>query len=40
MIRRRPGTAAVSIPGTGHDLHLEKPEVLRTALEGFFQALG
>ncbi|GLF95692.1 alpha/beta fold hydrolase [Streptomyces yaizuensis] len=29
MLRRHPGTAAVSVPGTGHDVPLERPDVLR-----------
>lgn len=32
MLRRRPGTTALSIPRTGHDLHLERPDVLHGAL--------
>ncbi|MFJ8015233.1 alpha/beta fold hydrolase [Streptomyces sp. NPDC096339] len=28
MLRRRPDTLAVSVPGAGHDVHLERPEVL------------
>ncbi|MBQ0997186.1 alpha/beta fold hydrolase [Streptomyces sp. RK62] len=40
MLRgQRPTTTAMSIPGTGHDLHLEKPGVLLTALVGFLDSL-
>ncbi|MFB8035831.1 alpha/beta fold hydrolase [Streptomyces sp. NPDC056004] len=35
MFRQRPHTVAVSIPGTGHDVHLEQPDVLRQVLQGF-----
>ncbi|MFI5529942.1 alpha/beta fold hydrolase [Kitasatospora sp. NPDC051853] len=34
MLRRRPATTAVSIPGAGHDLHLEHPDVLHHLLTG------
>lgn len=34
MLRLRPETRAVSIPGTGHDVHLEAPEALYGALSG------
>ncbi|MFE7619906.1 alpha/beta fold hydrolase, partial [Streptomyces sp. NPDC057496] len=37
MLRQRPGTVAMSIPGTGHDLHLERPDVLRAVLEQFLR---
>ncbi|MFE7035748.1 alpha/beta fold hydrolase [Streptomyces sp. NPDC057621] len=39
MLRQRPATTAMSIPGTGHDLHLEQPEILRTALSDFIESL-
>lgn len=39
MLRQRPATMAMSIPGTGHDLHLEQPEILHTALSGFLEGL-
>ncbi|MGW5032053.1 hypothetical protein ACWEQW_12345 [Streptomyces nigra] len=40
MLRgQRPTTTAMSIPGTGHDLHLEQPGVLHTALVGFLDNL-
>jgi pimeloyl-ACP methyl ester carboxylesterase len=39
MVRRRPRTTAVSIPGTGHDLHLEHPDALHDVLAGFLTAL-
>jgi pimeloyl-ACP methyl ester carboxylesterase len=35
MARTRPGTAMVHVPGVGHDLHLEAPDVLHTALTDF-----
>ncbi|MFF7097496.1 alpha/beta fold hydrolase [Streptomyces rubradiris] len=35
MLAGRPPTVAVSVPGTGHDLHLERPDVLHELLEGF-----
>ncbi|RSS45961.1 alpha/beta fold hydrolase [Streptomyces sp. WAC08241] len=35
MLRRRPETVALSVPGTGHDVHLERPDVLRHVLHGF-----
>ncbi|MFI8101364.1 alpha/beta fold hydrolase [Streptomyces sp. NPDC086023] len=35
MLRRRPRTVALSVPGTGHDVHLERPDVLRRVLHGF-----
>ncbi|MYY00762.1 MULTISPECIES: alpha/beta hydrolase [unclassified Streptomyces] len=35
MLRLRPETRAVSIPGTGHDVHLEAPEALYGALAGY-----
>lgn len=40
MFRRRPDIAAVSIPGTGHGLHLERPEILHTALSDFLEGLA
>ncbi|MEU3771807.1 alpha/beta hydrolase [Streptomyces sp. NPDC032472] len=39
MLRLRPDTAAVSIPGTGHDLHLERTDVLRQVLEDFLRGI-
>nr|WP_267956061.1 alpha/beta hydrolase [Streptomyces sp. MBT33] len=35
MLQQRPETVAMSIPGAGHDLHLEHPHVLVEALERF-----
>ncbi|KQX09727.1 hydrolase [Streptomyces sp. Root431] len=35
MARLRPGSYGVSVPGTGHDVHLERPEVLHALLTGF-----
>ncbi|THA63473.1 alpha/beta hydrolase [Streptomyces sp. A0958] len=40
MLRLRPDTRAVSVPGTGHDVHLEAPEALHGALSGFLGELG
>lgn len=40
MLRQRPATLAMSIPGTGHDLHLEQPEILYTALSSFLEGLA
>ncbi|MFD7694681.1 alpha/beta fold hydrolase [Streptomyces sp. NPDC059805] len=39
MLRRRPDTLALCVPGTGHDLHLDQPGVLHTALLDFLEAL-
>ncbi|MFD9726797.1 alpha/beta fold hydrolase [Streptomyces sp. NPDC059072] len=35
MLRRRPDTLAVSVPGAGHDVHLERPDVLGGLLSEF-----
>ncbi|MFJ3505708.1 MULTISPECIES: alpha/beta fold hydrolase [unclassified Streptomyces] len=35
MLRQQPGTTAMSIPGAGHDVHLERPDVLRHLLQEF-----
>ncbi|NBE54143.1 alpha/beta fold hydrolase [Streptomyces boluensis] len=40
MLRQRPATRATSVPGTGHDLHLERPDVLRGLIEEFMAGLG
>ncbi|AZQ34958.1 alpha/beta hydrolase [Streptomyces cyaneochromogenes] len=40
MLGRRPDTVALSIPGTGHDLHLEQPGILHAALSEFLQGLA
>lgn len=32
-------TTAVSVPGTGHDVHLERPAVLHTLLSAFLAQL-
>ncbi|MFH8336506.1 alpha/beta fold hydrolase [Streptomyces sp. AM6-12] len=40
MLRQRPATMAMSIPGTGHDLHLEQPEILYATLSGFLRDLA
>jgi pimeloyl-ACP methyl ester carboxylesterase len=39
MLQQRPETAALSIPGTGHDLHLEQPDTLLEALGWFLHGL-
>ncbi|MGE7385774.1 alpha/beta fold hydrolase [Streptomyces sp. NPDC004126] len=40
MLRLRPEAVAVSVPGTGHDVHLERPDVLLDLLRGFLQDVG
>ncbi|MFD7259105.1 alpha/beta fold hydrolase [Streptomyces sp. NPDC059874] len=35
MLRQQSGTTAVSVPGTGHDVHLERPDVLRHLFQEF-----
>ncbi|MFI8963123.1 alpha/beta fold hydrolase [Streptomyces sp. NPDC053493] len=35
MARRLPALRGVCVPGTGHDLHLERPEVLHALVAGF-----
>ncbi|WP_200692133.1 alpha/beta hydrolase [Streptomyces sp. MBT70] len=40
MLRQQPDTTAMSTPGTGHDLHLEQPENLHTALADFLEGLA
>ncbi|MBD0709371.1 MULTISPECIES: alpha/beta fold hydrolase [unclassified Streptomyces] len=37
MLRQRPETVALSVPGAGHDLHLEQPGALREALRSFLR---
>ncbi|MFC1403406.1 MULTISPECIES: alpha/beta fold hydrolase [Streptacidiphilus] len=39
MLRRRPETTAVSIPGTRHDLHLQQPDVLLDRVSDFLSRL-
>jgi pimeloyl-ACP methyl ester carboxylesterase len=39
MLRRQPGTTAVSVPGTGHDVHLERPDVLRQLFQEFLDTV-
>lgn len=39
MLRQRPATLAMSIPGTGHDLHLEQPGILHATLAEFLDGL-
>ncbi|MEV4339456.1 alpha/beta hydrolase [Streptomyces sp. NPDC049590] len=40
MLAQRPPAVAVSVPGTGHDLHMERPEILHDLLERFLSGLG
>ncbi|MET8538200.1 alpha/beta hydrolase [Streptomyces sp. NPDC005065] len=40
MLRQRPTTVAMSIPRTGHDLHLEQPGTLHSALSDFLKDLA
>jgi pimeloyl-ACP methyl ester carboxylesterase len=40
MLRQRPGTIAMSIPGTSHDLHLEQPAALHAAISDFLGNLA
>lgn len=40
MLRRRPETTAVSVPGTRHDLHLERPDALLARVSDFLDRLG
>ncbi|MGV9640574.1 alpha/beta fold hydrolase [Streptomyces sp. NPDC003514] len=40
MLRRRPATRALCVPGTHHDLHLEQPGVLHSVLLDFLGGLG
>ncbi|MBO1332078.1 alpha/beta fold hydrolase [Streptomyces sp. VRA16 Mangrove soil] len=35
MFRARPDLLAVSVPGTGHDVHLERGDALRQVIEAF-----
>ncbi|WP_055604275.1 alpha/beta fold hydrolase [Streptomyces aureus] len=35
MVRRRPALHGTSLPGTGHDVHLERPGVLHRLIVGF-----
>ncbi|MFD8143658.1 alpha/beta fold hydrolase [Streptomyces sp. NPDC059708] len=40
MLLRRPATVAVSVPGAGHDLHLERPEALCDVVSDFLGGLS
>ncbi|MFD3679130.1 alpha/beta fold hydrolase [Streptomyces sp. NPDC058613] len=40
MLRQQPDTTAVSVPGTGHDVHLEQPDVLHRLLQDFLDNLN
>ncbi|MGG8408706.1 alpha/beta fold hydrolase [Streptomyces sp. 12297] len=35
MLARRPGATSASVPGTGHDVHLERPDALHHLLRDF-----
>ncbi|MEU7291660.1 alpha/beta hydrolase [Streptomyces exfoliatus] len=37
MVRLRPGLHGASVPGSGHDLHLERPEVLHRLVVDFLR---
>jgi pimeloyl-ACP methyl ester carboxylesterase len=39
MTRTRPGTVMANVPGAGHDVHLENPEMVRAAITDFLEAL-
>ena len=39
MTRTRPEAVMAHIPGAGHDVHLEAPDLLRSVLEDFLEAL-
>ncbi len=39
MTRTRPDAVIANVPGAGHDVHLEKPEMVRTAITDFLRAL-
>ncbi|MER7516993.1 alpha/beta hydrolase [Streptomyces sp. NPDC126499] len=39
MARRLPGLRGVCVPGTGHDLHLERPDVLHALIAGFLREI-
>ncbi|MFE8916945.1 alpha/beta fold hydrolase [Streptomyces globisporus] len=40
MLWQGPIAVAMSVPGTGHDLHLERPDLLHAALEHFLDGLA
>lgn len=40
IARGRPDTTVVTVPGAGHDVHLEQPEPVRAAITEFLRALG
>jgi pimeloyl-ACP methyl ester carboxylesterase len=40
MLRQRPATVTMSIPATGHDLHLQQPNAVHAALSGFLKDLA
>jgi pimeloyl-ACP methyl ester carboxylesterase len=40
MLQQRPQTVALSVPGAGHDVHLERPEALHQVLRDFLERAG
>ncbi|POX46227.1 alpha/beta fold hydrolase [Streptomyces sp. Ru72] len=40
MLQQRPMTVAMSVPDAGHDVHLERPEVLRQVFQNFLEQLA
>jgi pimeloyl-ACP methyl ester carboxylesterase len=40
MTRTRPDAVIVTVPGAGHDVHLDEPETVRAAITGFLTAHG
>lgn len=40
IARERPNTTVVTVPGAGHDVHLERPDALRAIVADFLQELG
>ncbi|MFE5581386.1 alpha/beta fold hydrolase [Kitasatospora sp. NPDC056531] len=40
MLQRHPGAVALSVPGAGHDVHLEHPEVLCRVLQEFLEQVA
>ncbi|AMW08301.1 hydrolase [Streptomyces qaidamensis] len=40
MLQRRPETVALSVPEAGHDVHLERPEVLHQVFREFLEQVG
>ncbi|GLW09684.1 alpha/beta hydrolase [Microtetraspora sp. NBRC 13810] len=40
MVRRRPDTTVVRVPGAGHDVHLEQPDAVRAAIAAFLDGVA